>query len=136
MIFCARAKSWWKLNLHLITTSRKVMEITSLLVERQCYGRRNLVHSFPLHSGPENLKKATQKNSWNQINQNFFLHQIVFLVVLNFFPVQKLIFGHFRNCKKWNLVNKKFCEIDLFVFTSFFWPALFLNFLAYCDTIL
>ena len=39
--------------------------------------------------------------------------------VLNFFPVQKLIFVHFRNCKKWNLVKKIFREIDLFDFTSF-----------------
>ena len=29
-----------------------------------------------------------------------------------------MIFGHIRNCKKWNLV-KKFREIDLFNFTSF-----------------
>ena len=39
---------------------------------------------------------------------------------LNFFPVQKLIFGHFWNCKKWILVKKFFREIDLFYFTSFF----------------
>ena len=38
--------------------------------------------------------------------------------VLKFFPVQKLIFGHFWNCKKWNLA-KKFREIDSFDFTSF-----------------
>ena len=30
------------------------------------------------------------------------------MAVLNFFPVQKLIFGHFRNCKKWNLIKKNF----------------------------
>ena len=29
-----------------------------------------------------------------------FFHEIAFLEVLNFFPVQKLIFGHFWNCKK------------------------------------
>ena len=35
-------------------------------------------------------------------------------------PVQKLIFGHFWNCKKWNLVKNIFYENDLFDFTSFF----------------
>ena len=42
-----------------------------------------------------------------------------FLAVLNFFLVQKLIFGHFWNCEKWNLVEIFFREIDLFDFTSF-----------------
>ena len=45
--------------------------------------------------------------------------EIAFLAVLNLFPVQKLIFGHFWNCQKWNLVKKITCKIDLFVFTSF-----------------
>ena len=54
------------------------------------------------------------------------IREIVFWTVLNFFPVQKLIFGHFRNRKKWNLVKKNFFrEIDLFDFTSFFLPGLF-----------
>ena len=43
--------------------------------------------------------------------------EITFLAA---FLVQKLIFGHFWNCKKWNLVKIKFREIDLFDFTSFF----------------
>ena len=42
------------------------------------------------------------------------------MAVLNFFPVQKLIFGHFEIAKKWNLVKNIFLEIDLFDFTSFF----------------
>ena len=66
-----------------------------------------------------------QKNSWNQINQ-FFFREIAFLSVLNFFPVQKLLFGHFWNCKKWNFVKKIIAEIDLFYFTGF------LNFLTRC----
>ena len=45
-----------------------------------------------------NLKNSRQKTSWNQINQIFFC-EIAFLAVLYFFPVQKLIFGHFRNSK-------------------------------------
>ena len=55
--------------------------------------------------------------------------EIAFLAV---FLLQKLIFGHFWNCKKWNLVQKIIREIVLFHFTSFLaWP--FLNYLAYCD---
>ena len=37
-----------------------------------------------------------------------FFHKIAFLAVLNVFPIQKLIFGHFWNSKKWNLVKKNF----------------------------
>ena len=71
-----------------------------------------------------------QKNSCNQINQKFF-REIAFLAV---FPVQKLIFDHFWNCKKWNLVKKIIREIDLFDFTSFFGLDFF-NFLAHCDVL-
>ena len=46
-----------------------------------------------------------------------FFHKIASLI---FFLVQKLIFGHFWNCKKWILVKIKFREIDLFDITSFF----------------
>ena len=51
--------------------------------------------------------------------------------MLNFFPVQKLIFSHFWNCKKWNLVEKIIRGIDLFDFTSFL-AWILLNFLAHC----
>ena len=99
-----------------------------------CSKSSNSFHTFhvrpPQHSGPENLKKSKPKNSWNQINQ-FFSREIAFLADLNFFPVQKLIFGHFWICKKWNLVKKIIREIDWFDFTSFLaWT--FLNFLAHC----
>ena len=73
-----------------------------------------------MHIGPENLKKSRQKNLWNQ----FFFREIAFL---NFFPVQKLTFGHFWNGKKWNLVKINFREIDLFDFTSF-WGLDFFKF--------
>ena len=73
------------------------------------------------HSALKNRKIvqniARQKNSWNQINQ---FREIAFLTVLNFFPLKKLIFGHFWNGKKWILVKKKFRQIGLFDFTSFF----------------
>ena len=59
-----------------------------------------------------NLKKSRQKNSWNQINQ-FVFREVAFLVVLSFFLLQNLIFGHFRNGKKWNFIKIFFREIDL-----------------------
>ena len=64
--------------------------------------------NFEIYSEPENLKKVQEKNSKNQINKNNFFREIAFLTVLNFFLVQKLIFGHFWNCKKWNLAKKFF----------------------------
>ena len=63
---------------------------------------------MPRHSGPENLKKSRPKKlvkSNKSISRKIFspkssiakqiFHEIAFLAVLNFFPVQKLIFGHF-----------------------------------------
>ena len=61
------------------------------------------------------FKKVQTKNSWNQINQ-FHEKSVEYF--------QKLIFGHFWNCKKWNLVKKNFV-IELFDFTSFFRPDFF-----------
>ena len=62
----------------------------------------------------------------------------IFFVKLHFwqffklFPSSKLIFGHFWNCKKWNLV-KNIREIELFDFTSFLgWT--FSNFLSHYDS--
>ena len=63
-------------------------------------------------------------------SKNFF-HEITFLAVLNFFPVQKLIFGQLWNSKKWNLAKKFFREIDLFDFTIFFG----LDFLTFWPTV-
>ena len=52
------------------------------------------------------------------------------MAVLNFSLVQKFIFGHFSNCKKWNLVKKN-REINLLDFKIFLaWT--FLNFLGHC----
>ena len=81
----------------------------------------------------ENLKKSRQKNSWNQFflwncscnsfklfpnSKIDFLFWAIFEMAKNgirsknfreiefwsVFPLQKLIFGHFWNCKKWNIV--------------------------------
>ena len=49
-----------------------------------------------------------------------FLREIAFWAVLNFFPVQKFIFGHIWNWKKNGFWSKKNREIDLFNFTSIF----------------
>ena len=90
------------------------------------------------HSGwPENLKKVqAKKNSWNQINQKIFC-EIAFLAVLNFFPVQKLIFGHFWNCKKKIEFGQKKILWNWFIwFHEFFFASTFLNFLACCETCL
>ena len=54
------------------------------------------------------------------MNQKIFFREIAFLAVLNFFPVQKLIFGQFRNCKNLNLAQNLIREIDLFDFMNFF----------------
>ena len=54
------------------------------------------------------------------------------MAVLNFFPVQKLIFDHFWYCKKWNLVKKNFAKVNNFIWRVFLvWP--FSNFLAHCE---
>ena len=76
--------------------------------------------------------KKVQAKKLVKSNKSIFFHEIAFLAV---FPVQKLIFGHFLNCKIMEFGQKKifFCKIDLFDFTSFVaWT--FLNFLALCET--
>ena len=51
--------------------------------------------NFTLHTGPENLKRSIQKLVKSNKSFFFLLREIAFLAALNFFPVQKLIFGHF-----------------------------------------
>ena len=77
--------------------------------------RKNFVKSShcSISQQARKFKKVQAKNLWNQIIKKKF-REIAFLAVLNFFPVQKLIFGHFWNCKKWILVKKIFREIDAF----------------------
>ena len=70
---------------------------------------------------PKKIVKSNKSKkffSWNCIFGNFPSSKIDF-------------FGHFWNCKKWILFNKKFREIDLLDFTTFFALGFF-NFLAYC----
>ncbi len=63
-------------------------------------------------NGPENLKKCKQKNSCNKINH--FFRELAILAVLNFFPVQILIFEIAKN----GIWSKKIREIDLFDFEA------------------
>ena len=80
---------------------------------------------FPRHSGLENLEKSRPKKLVKS-NKSIWIGKSF----KNFFPVQKLIFGHFWNCKKKEFGQKNFFrEIDLFDFTSFFGLD-FSNFLA------
>ena len=51
--------------------------------------------------------------------------------VLNFFQVQKLIFGHFWNCKKWNLAKNFFVKL-IYLISWLFLAWTFFNFLAHC----
>ena len=69
----------------------------------------NFYRSF--HSGPENLKKSRQKT-----------REIA---------LQKLIFGHFWDCKKIELGQKNFFVKLIYLISCVFWPGLFSNFLAH-----
>ena len=80
--------------------------------------------------GQKIKKESRREKLWNRIYQKTFFREIAFLAVLKFFPVQKLIFGHFWNCKKMEFGQKIFRQIGLFDFTSFFGLVLF-NFLAH-----
>ena len=54
----------------------------------------------------------------NKSKKNF--REIAFLAVLNFFSVQKIDCWPFLKLQKMKFGQKKFREIDLFDFTSFF----------------
>ena len=66
-------------------------------------------------------------------NKSIFIFcEIGFLAVLNFFLVQKLIFGHFWNGKKLVLVENFFREIDYLI--SWFFLAWTFFFLSRCTS--
>ena len=46
------------------------------------------------HNEPESLKKVRAKKLVKSNKSKIIFVEIAFLAVLNFFPVQKLIFGH------------------------------------------
>ena len=74
-------------------------------------GAEKLTPALP-HSGPENLKKSRQKNSWNQINPKKFPRNCIF-GSFKLFPSSKIDF--------WSFLELQKMKIDLFVF----WPGLF-----------
>ena len=84
---------------------------------------QNMLNVWSMHSGPENLKKYRQKNSWNQISQIFFvkLHFWQFWTLSQF---KNLFLAIFEIAKKWNLV-KKISWNWIIWFHEFFWPGLF-----------
>ena len=61
------------------------------------------------------------------LNSRIFSNS-TFLAVL----IQKLIFGHFWNCKKWNLVKTLFLKL-IYLIWRVFWHGLFLIFLGHCE---
>ena len=67
------------------------------------------------------LVKSNKSISWKNF-LNIFHEKYS---VLNFFPVQKLIFGHFWNCEKNYFGQKKFPWNWFIWFHEFFWPGLF-----------
>ena len=88
-----------------------------------------------LHSGPENLKKSRQKNSWNQINQfherihifswnsnNFFSWNCTF-GSFNLFPSSKIDFWPFLQLQTMEF-GQKFISWNWFIlFHGFFCPS-------------
>ena len=64
------------------------------------------------------LKKVQAKKP---AKSKFFFLEIAFLAVLNFFPVQKLIFGH-------EIWSKIFFVKLIYLISRIFWPGLFLIF--------
>ena len=71
------------------------------------------------HSGPENLKKSWQKNSWNEIKKKFFV-KLHFWQSETFSQFKNWFLDNFEIEKKWNLAKKIFVKLILFDFASFF----------------
>ena len=76
------------------------------------------------HSGPENLKKSRQKNSWNQINQ-FFSWNCIFgsfpSSKIDFWPflkLEKMKFGQKNYSWKWFIRFHEFFGLDFFKFSG------------------
>ena len=57
-------------------------------------------HALGFTHRARKYKKVQAKKLVKSNKSKIFFHEIAFLAVLNFFPVQKSIFGNFWNCKK------------------------------------
>ena len=82
-----------------------------------------------------NVAVGSPFDNWTQdcncpwkYSKNFF-REIAYLTVSNFFPVQKLLFGHFGNGKKWIFVKKNFFVKLIYLISPkisrVFWPGRF-----------
>ena len=94
--------------------------VSKIIFNRNSY--KNIYYSIlakflKYHSGPEKFKKVQAKKLVKLNKFKKFVREIAFLAVLNFFPVQKLMFAHFWNRKKWNLAQK-FFFVKLIYFIS------------------
>ena len=97
--------NYWQLEIkewHLAKQIEPHEPLPSLYIEATVYFYHN-GHVF-LVWRTRKFKKVQAKKLVKS-NKSIFFREIAFFAVLNFFPVQKLIFGHFWNCKIWNLVK-------------------------------
>ena len=125
----SRISYWWW-----TPTAWFLMGVGYITPKGKTYALKNLdwfVLKQTASTRARKFKKVQAKKLVKSNKSKFFFREIAFLAVLNFFPVQKLIFGHFWNCKKWNLVKKIFSSNCIFgIFKLFptskidFWPFL------------
>ena len=91
------------------------------------------MYNLIIHSGPENLKKSRQKNSWNQINKkNFFFSWNCISGSFKLFPSSKIEFWPFLKLQKMEVGQKKFSAKLIYLIWRVFLAWTFLNFLTYC----
>ena len=76
--------------------------------------------STHIHSGPENLKKSRQKNSWNKKNPwNCIFGSF------KLFPSSKIDFWPFLKSQKMEFGQKKIFVKLIYLISRVFWPGLF-----------
>ena len=106
-------------------------------IHRSCIAKTSLVKlKIPsrTHTAGQKIKESPgRKNSWNLIYHFFSWNCIS--VSFKPFPSSKLIFGHFRNRKKWNLAKKIFFMKLICLISRVFLVWTFFNFLARCALI-
>ena len=92
----------------------------------QCHRSKNIgrcrhpVFKANIHTQWDRKFKKFQAKKLVKTNKSKkCFHEIAFLAVLNFFPVQKLIFCHFWNCKKWNLSKHFFVKLICLISRGF-----------------
>ena len=86
------------------------------------------------HSGPENLKKVQAKKLLKSNKSIFFSWNCIF-GSFKLFPSSKIDFWPFLKLQKWNSAKKNNSWNWFIWFHKFFWPGLFLNFLAHCAAV-